>query len=251
MMAICNAKTVLRRCAAAQWIRRVPRDARGNSATAEREDEALEALQRELEADGVDVRLNVEPRHFEVIPSRVRVYLAKRTADGFDLFIATDRQPSTEDLGRDAVDVRVGWSKSMDYSQRTFQVFGRLAASIYGRWLSAFDDVLDAGGQGVHCKGLGQDVHARVEMAVPDHGVFSIARDEQHLEGTAVHASSIRKLPSVHSPGQAHVGDEQVGSGAIHRSKRVLLRILRFITPSTPRSRRRPHCGRRGVVPRG
>jgi pyruvate/2-oxoglutarate dehydrogenase complex dihydrolipoamide dehydrogenase (E3) component len=95
---------------------------------AEREDEDVaEALQRALGADGVDVRLNIEAERIEAIAGGVRIYLANGTVEGSDLFIATGRQPNTDDLGLDTVGVRVG-------KGGIIEVDGRLSTNVPGIW---------------------------------------------------------------------------------------------------------------------
>jgi pyruvate/2-oxoglutarate dehydrogenase complex dihydrolipoamide dehydrogenase (E3) component len=76
---------------------------------AEREDEdAAEVLKAALEADGCVVRLGVDVRRVEAIGPSVRVQLADgETLDGSHLFLATGRQPNTDDLGLEPLGVRL------------------------------------------------------------------------------------------------------------------------------------------------
>jgi pyruvate/2-oxoglutarate dehydrogenase complex dihydrolipoamide dehydrogenase (E3) component len=63
--------------------------------------------QTALEADGCPIRLNVETRRVEAIDSGVRVHCSDETLDGSHLFLATGRQPNTDGLGLETVDVRL------------------------------------------------------------------------------------------------------------------------------------------------
>ena len=67
---------------------------------AEREDpDMAEVLQAALESDGCEVRLNADVRSIEPTATGVRTHLAHDFVEGTHLFLATGRQPNTDDLG--------------------------------------------------------------------------------------------------------------------------------------------------------
>jgi pyruvate/2-oxoglutarate dehydrogenase complex dihydrolipoamide dehydrogenase (E3) component len=75
---------------------------------AEREDpDVAEVLQAALERDGCRVVLNAEVRRLEPVAAGVRAHLADGWLDGSHLFLATGRQPNTDDLGLETVGVEV------------------------------------------------------------------------------------------------------------------------------------------------
>ena len=63
-------------------------------------------LQAALEEDGCEIRLNAEIRRLEPIPGGLRVQLADEAIEGSHLFLAAGRQPNTDELGLETVDVR-------------------------------------------------------------------------------------------------------------------------------------------------
>jgi pyruvate/2-oxoglutarate dehydrogenase complex dihydrolipoamide dehydrogenase (E3) component len=99
-----------------------------------REDEDVAvALQRVLEAEAVELRLNTGIRRVEPHAGGVRVIVEREgrsaTVRGSHLFLATGRRPNTDDLGLETVGVAV--------SDRGFvQADARLATTVPGIWAS-------------------------------------------------------------------------------------------------------------------
>lgn len=96
---------------------------------AEQEDlDVATALQEALEADGIDVRLDAHAIRVEPAADGVRVHLAHGAAvDGTHLFVATGRQPNTDDLGLDTVGVQVDGKGAV-------RVDAHLATTTSGIW---------------------------------------------------------------------------------------------------------------------
>ncbi len=57
---------------------------------------------------------------------------------------------------------------------------------------------------------LGDQLHARIEAAVMDNGVASVAGREQDPEIAPGQAGLIRQLPAIHAAGQADVGEQEL-----------------------------------------
>jgi pyruvate/2-oxoglutarate dehydrogenase complex dihydrolipoamide dehydrogenase (E3) component len=95
---------------------------------AEREDiDVAEALRSALERDGCRVRLNVDVLQVEATEAGVRVHIAGKVVDGSHLFLATGRQPNTDDLGLNTLGVRLD-------AQGHVEVDEHLVTSIAGLW---------------------------------------------------------------------------------------------------------------------
>jgi pyruvate/2-oxoglutarate dehydrogenase complex dihydrolipoamide dehydrogenase (E3) component len=95
---------------------------------AEREDpDVAEVLQAALELDGCRVLLNVKVQRIEAASLGVRMHLADGSVEGSHLFLATGRQPNTDDLGLETVGVELG-------DHGTVQVNDRLCTNLPGLW---------------------------------------------------------------------------------------------------------------------
>lgn len=89
------------------------------------------ALQEMLARDGVDVLLRTAVRRIERRPGGVRVVVEhggrERAIDGSHLFVATGRRPNTDDLGLEALGVRVSDRGIVEADER-------LATNVAGVW---------------------------------------------------------------------------------------------------------------------
>jgi pyruvate/2-oxoglutarate dehydrogenase complex dihydrolipoamide dehydrogenase (E3) component len=105
---------------------------------AEREDPDVAAvLQAALERDGCRVHVDVAVERIEAVPRGVRIVFAKRSlkegsveghsVEGSHLFLATGRQPNTDDLGLETIGVRMG-------DHGIVQVDDRLRCNVPGLW---------------------------------------------------------------------------------------------------------------------
>jgi pyruvate/2-oxoglutarate dehydrogenase complex dihydrolipoamide dehydrogenase (E3) component len=96
---------------------------------AEREDkDVADVLKSALENDGCVVRLGVDVQRVEGIGSNVRVHLAGGDAlDGSHLFLATGRQPNTDNLGLESLGVRLD-------SHGYVEVDDRLSTNLPNLW---------------------------------------------------------------------------------------------------------------------
>jgi pyruvate/2-oxoglutarate dehydrogenase complex dihydrolipoamide dehydrogenase (E3) component len=77
------------------------------SQLAEREDpDVADTLAAALKEDGCQVRLNVEIRRVEPMLGGLRVWLEDDAIEGSHLFLAAGRQPNTDELGLESVNIR-------------------------------------------------------------------------------------------------------------------------------------------------
>ena len=97
---------------------------------AEREDpDVSAALRQALEADGVEVRLDVQTWRIEAAGSGLRLHLADGMIEGSHLFVVIGRRPNTDDLGLETLDVHVD-------ERGIVQVDDRLGTSAPGIWVA-------------------------------------------------------------------------------------------------------------------
>jgi pyruvate/2-oxoglutarate dehydrogenase complex dihydrolipoamide dehydrogenase (E3) component len=95
---------------------------------AEHEDADVAAtLQAALQRDGCQVHLNVEVQRIEALSPGVRVHFGGGSVEGSHLFVATGRQPNTDDLGLETVGIEPA-------EGGTVQVDHRLRTPVAGIW---------------------------------------------------------------------------------------------------------------------
>ena len=98
------------------------------SALAAREDpDVSKAITEFLEAEGLEIRLDVEISRVERIAGGVRVHVDGGVLEGTHLLVAAGRRPNTDDLGLDTLDVGV-----TDHGM--IEVDERLATNVAGVW---------------------------------------------------------------------------------------------------------------------
>ncbi|HEX3996256.1 MAG TPA: FAD-dependent oxidoreductase [Acetobacteraceae bacterium] len=98
------------------------------SQLAEHEDtDVADELKAALEGDGCRVILNADAKRIEATESGVRVHLGDEVLDGSHLFLATGRQPNTDDLGLATVGVRLD-------KHGIVEVDDHLATNVTGIW---------------------------------------------------------------------------------------------------------------------
>lgn len=97
-------------------------------ALAEREDpDVSEAIAGFLQAEGLEIRLDVDISRVERIEGGVRVHVAGGVLEGTHLLVATGRRPNTDDLGLETLGVAVT-------GHGTIEVDDRLATNVDGVW---------------------------------------------------------------------------------------------------------------------
>ena len=105
----------------------------GRQIAAQEDGEVARALQAILETEGIDFRLNSQLKAVANDPVGVRVTIqsAKKeeSMTGSHLFLATGRQPNTDDLGLEVIGVRIG-------EKGAIQVNERLATDVPGVWVA-------------------------------------------------------------------------------------------------------------------
>jgi pyruvate/2-oxoglutarate dehydrogenase complex dihydrolipoamide dehydrogenase (E3) component len=105
----------------------------GNQVATQEDNEVARALQGILETEGIAFRLNSQVKAVanDSVGVRVIVQSAKKeeTIVGSHLFLATGRQPNTDDLGLELVGVRMG-------ERGAIQVDERLATNVPGVWVA-------------------------------------------------------------------------------------------------------------------
>ncbi|MBL0406582.1 hypothetical protein JKG68_21740 [Microvirga aerilata] len=74
------------------------------------------------------------------------------------------------------------------------------------------DQAPDPGGQRIDRERLGDHLHAGIEEAIGQRGIFGIARDEQHLEVRSGDPRLIRELATVDSK-EFSIGRSPLGDG--------------------------------------
>lgn len=104
---------------------------RGTQLLAREDADVAEGLQRALEAEGVEFRMNSDPTKVERQQDRIIVTFATgqktETITGTHLLAATGRRPNTDDLGLDKAGVALD-------SRGYIKVNGRLESSVPGIW---------------------------------------------------------------------------------------------------------------------
>ena len=104
---------------------------RGERAVQREDADVSAALQEVLARDGVEVRLRTAVRRIERQPRGLRVIVEdggrEQAIDGSHLFVATGRRPNTDDLGLEAIGVRVSDRGIVETDER-------LATSVAGVW---------------------------------------------------------------------------------------------------------------------
>jgi pyruvate/2-oxoglutarate dehydrogenase complex dihydrolipoamide dehydrogenase (E3) component len=105
----------------------------GNRVAGNEDPEVADALQAILEAEGIAFRLNsrVKAAASDSVGVRAVVESGEKeeSITGSHLFLATGRQPNTDDLGLECVGVRLG-------EKGVIQVNERLASSVPGIWVA-------------------------------------------------------------------------------------------------------------------
>jgi pyruvate/2-oxoglutarate dehydrogenase complex dihydrolipoamide dehydrogenase (E3) component len=98
------------------------------SALAEREDpDVSDAIAGFLEAEGLQIRLDVEIDRVEPIEGGVRVHVDGGVLDGTHLLVATGRRPNTDDLGLETLGVATDQHGMIEVDER-------LATTVAGVW---------------------------------------------------------------------------------------------------------------------